>query len=381
MKRLFLLITVFLILVLLFSFVGFTDLLIQDKRVDDFFVGVSFCGDSFLDAKLLVDRVKFYTNLLVVQSGPASKNQTMLNEICDYAVEVGLSIIVYFGKFDLDWQPLWLDSAENRWGSSFLGVYFFDEPAGSLLDSFNETWNQYSDVITVDIPQNSDEMAELFVSSWQTMPGLVTVKNKLGSGLSYTSDYALYWFDYLAGYDVVFAEFGWNHSRIQDIALVRGAARVQDKEWGVIVTWTFNDPPYLEDGDRLYEDLLLAYENGAKYFIVFNYPEINDYGILTDNHFLALERFWQKIQSEDFHVPIIADSVLVLPKNYGYGMRRENDTIWGLWEADEKSVQIWNVSRVLLSRYAPYLDIVYEDDRFTLDKYFEIFYWNSTDIK
>jgi hypothetical protein len=381
MKRLFFLITVFLILVLLFSFVVFPDWLIQDKRVDDFFVGVSFCGDSFLDAKLLVDRVKFYTNLLVVQSGPASKNQTMLNEICDYAVEVGLSIIVYFGKFDLDWQPLWLDSAENRWGSSFLGVYFFDEPAGSLLDSFKETWNQYSDVITVDIPQNSDEMAELFVSSWQTMPGLVTVKDKLRSGLSYTSDYALYWFDYLAGYDVVFAEFGWNHSRIQDIALVRGAARVQDKEWGAIVTWTFNDPPYLEDGERLYEDLLLAYENGAKYFVVFNYPEINDYGILTDTHFSALERFWQKIQFDDSHVPIMADSVLVLPKNYGYGMRRENDTVWGLWEADEKSVQIWNVSRILLSRYAPYLDIVYEDDRFSFDKYFEIFYWNSTDIR
>jgi hypothetical protein len=381
MKRLFFLITVFLILVLLFSFVVFPDWLIQDKRVDDFFVGVSFCGDSFLDAKLLVDRVKFYTNLLVVQSGPASKNQTMLNEICDYAVEVGLSIIVYFGRFDLDWQPLWLDSAENRWGSSFLGVYFFDEPAGSLLDSFKETWNQYSDVITVDIPQNSDEMAELFVSSWQTMPGLVTVKDKLRSGLSYTSDYALYWFDYLAGYDVVFAEFGWNHSRIQDIALVRGAARVQDKEWGAIVTWTFNDPPYLEDGERLYEDLLLAYENGAKYFVVFNYPEINDYGILTDTHFSALERFWQKIQFDDSHVPIMADSVLVLPKNYGYGMRRENDTVWGLWEADEKSVQIWNVSRILLSLYAPYLDIVYEDDRFSFDKYFEIFYWNSTDIR
>ncbi|KON32274.1 hypothetical protein AC477_03190 [miscellaneous Crenarchaeota group-1 archaeon SG8-32-1] len=381
MKRLFFLITVFLILVLLFSFVLFPDWLIQDKRVDDFFVGVSFCGDSFLDAKLLVDRVKFYTNLLVVQSGPASKNQTMLNEICDYAVEVGLSIIVYFGKFDLDWQPLWLDSAENRWGSSFLGVYFFDEPAGSLLDSFKETWNQYSDVITVDIPQNSDEMAELFVSSWQTMPGLVTVKDKLGSGLSYTSDYALYWFDYLAGYDVVFAEFGWNHSRIQDIALVRGAARVQDKEWGAIVTWTFNDPPYLEDGERLYEDLLLAYENGAKYFVVFNYPEINDYGILTGTHFSALERFWQKIQFDDSHVPIMADSVLVLPKNYGYGMRRENDTVWGLWEADEKSVQIWNVSRILLSQHAPYLDIVYEDDRFSLEEYFEIFYWNATDIR
>jgi hypothetical protein len=376
MKQLFLLVTVFLILVLLFSFCVLPDWLIKDKRKDNFFVGVSFCGDSFSDAKLLVDKVKFYTNLLVVQSGPASKNQTMLNEICDYAVEVGLFIIVYFGKFDLDWQPLWLDAAENRWGSSFLGVYFFDEPAGSLLDSFKETWNQYSDLITVDIPQNSDEMAELFVSSWQSMPGLLTVKDKLGSGLTYTSDYALYWFDYLAGYDIVFAEFGWNHSRIQDIALVRGAARVQDKEWGVIVTWTFNDPPYLEDGDRLYEDLLLAYENGAKYFVVFNYPEINDYGILTDDHFLALERFWEKIRSDNYHVPVMADLVLVLPKNYGYGMRRENDTIWGLWEADEESVQIWNVSKVLLSKYAPYLDIVYDDDSFSLDQYFEIFYWN-----
>jgi hypothetical protein len=77
----------------------------------------------------------------------------------------------------------------------------------------------------------------------------------------------------------------------------------------------------------------------------------------------------------------MADLVMVLPKNYGFGMRRENDTVWGLWEADEDSVQIWNFSRVLLSRYAPYLDIVYYDDRFSLDEYFEIFYWNSRNIR
>ena len=33
----------------------------------------------------------------------------------------------------------------------------------------------------------------------------------------FTSDYALYWFDYLAGFDGVFVELGWNHSRTQQI--------------------------------------------------------------------------------------------------------------------------------------------------------------------
>jgi hypothetical protein len=243
MKQLFLLVTVFLILVLLFSFCVLPDWLIKDKRKDNFFVGVSFCGDSFSDAKLLVDKVKFYTNLLVVQSGPASKNQTMLNEICDYAVEVGLFIIVYFGKFDLDWQPLWLDAAENRWGSSFLGVYFFDEPAGSLLDCFMEMWNESSSEHQLNLPENYDEIAEFFVHSWETMPGLATVKERAVSLAAFTSDYALYWFDYLAGYDVVLAQFGWNHTLAQDIALIRGAARLQNKSWGAIITWKYNKPP------------------------------------------------------------------------------------------------------------------------------------------
>ena len=48
----------------------------------------------------------------------------------------------------------------------------------------------------------------------------------------FTSDYALYWFDYKAGYDTVLAEFGWNHSRQLNVALCRGAASVQGKDWG-----------------------------------------------------------------------------------------------------------------------------------------------------
>jgi hypothetical protein len=53
-------------------------------------------------------------------------------------------------------------------------------------------------------------------------------------------------------------------------ALCRGAAIAQDKQWGVMITWTYSQPPYIESGEELYNDLLLAYDNGAKYILVFN---------------------------------------------------------------------------------------------------------------
>jgi len=75
----------------------------------------------------------------------------------------------------------------------------------------------------------------------------------------------------------------------------------------------------------------------------------------------------------------VADYVLVLPKNYGFGMRYVDDSIWGLWKSDEKSMQIWNISRKLLSQHGLQLDIIYEDDRFSLEnEYSKIYYWNST---
>ena len=46
-----------------------------------FHVGVSFCGNTTAEAKLLIDRVKNYTNLLVIQSGPVSKNETSLTKL------------------------------------------------------------------------------------------------------------------------------------------------------------------------------------------------------------------------------------------------------------------------------------------------------------
>ena len=101
----------------------------------------------------------------------------------------------------------------------------------------------------------------------------------------FTADYALYWFDYKAGYSAVFGEFVGNESRARHIALCRGAASTFDRDWGVIVTWKYNQPPYLENGADLYDDLSLAYSSGAKYAVIFSYPDTGEYGTLNGGAF------------------------------------------------------------------------------------------------
>jgi len=107
----------------------------QQVNKSVFHVGVSFCGNTTAQAKLLIDRVKGYTNLFVVQSGPVSVNETAMNEIVNYAVISGLDVIVYFGYFNTNysWQVPWLDYAKQQWGIHFLGVYLNDEPGGQTL--------------------------------------------------------------------------------------------------------------------------------------------------------------------------------------------------------------------------------------------------------
>jgi hypothetical protein len=89
----------------------------------------------------------------------------------------------------------------------------------------------------------------------------------------FTSDYGLYWFDYLFGYNVVLGEFAGNQSRQLTVSLCRGAANVQHTEWGTMITWKYNQAPFLEEADQLYNDMVLAYENDAKYIVIFNSPD------------------------------------------------------------------------------------------------------------
>jgi hypothetical protein len=363
-----------LITVALFLLIDLGNWVTPDNGGTSVYFGVTFSSNSTAEAKLLIDKVKNYTNLLVVDSGPVSKNETLMNEICDYATNAKLNIIVYFGKIDQAWQLPWINNAKNRYGDRFLGIYFYDEPAGSLLHT-----SSTDEYLTANPPQNYEDMTNLFIDSWQTMPGLHSLKTLENPPTAFTSDFALYWFDYKAGYDVVMAQVGLNQSLTQDIALVRGAANVQNKSWGAIVTYTYDEPPYLENGDKLYQDMVTAYENGAKYIVVFNYPKTNDYGILKQEHFAALEKFWHKIQTSAAQDSVSAQAVLVLPKDYAWGMRTPDDTIWGLWSADAKAPQIWNATQTLLNRYGTRLDIVYDDPSFSLAaKYSEIYYWNST---
>ena len=56
----------------------------------------------------------------------------------------------------------------------------------------------------------------------------------------------------------------------------------------------------MENGTAMLGDMLTAYDAGAKYIVVFNYPtypNTNPYGILTGDQFAAMKKFWSQINS------------------------------------------------------------------------------------
>jgi hypothetical protein len=239
----------------------------------------------------------------------------------------------------------------------------------------------YDQIIAQRPFQTYDEVANSLVNTCQNTTGWLHSQTSVKV---FTSDYALYWYDYLGGYDVVFAQIGWNHTETQDIALARGAANLQGKDWGAIITWKYDHQPYLENGTEMYDQMRLAYESGAKYIVVFNYPTYppnNQYGILQDDHFLALQRFWNDtVQNKTVtNGGVKAEAVLVLPKNYGWGMRSLQDNIWGIWQPDAASPQVWAALQTCLHKYGSKLDIVYDDSAYQLaERYQQVYYWNQT---
>ena len=376
----------------------------NENPVEPYF-GVSFCGNTAEEAQLLIDKTKDYTNLFVLQSGPISKNETATNEVCDYAVDAGLDVIVFFGWFDPDypWQIPWLDFAKDRWGDDFLGIYLFDEPGGIQIDydwsyifhhiknvapEFYQTIEDYiqesaDQTVIRDYEEAKKRYLEYLIAHIQ----LDELINR--SITSFTSDYALYWFDYLSGYDTIFVQLGWNHNIQKHIGLCRGAANVQQKDWGTIIVWNDRNPDLdinngtYKTGPEMLYDMLVSYEAGADYIIIFDYPTNppgNPYGILIDEHFEAMQKFWNYMQQKpEEYGKTTGQAALVLPENYGWGMRRIDDKIWGYWGPDDLSPQIWTLCHKLLAQYGLTLDIVYDDPDFPLEGvYQEIYYWNYT---
>jgi len=323
----------------------------------EFFVGVQLGYGGVDDCKALVDKVKNYTNLFVISSNDITQNDTELNEVCDYIYDAGLSFIIYFQYTSVNYRydaQNWTIQAKEMYGDQFLGEYFLDEIGGKQLDmGYPYIGSSYSYMeATNEFVQLVQKCGADFLQS---------------GGEDFTSDYALYWFDYKAGFDTVLAAFGWNQSRQLHISLCRGAAKVQNKDWGAMLTWTYNHPPYLESGAELYEDLLLAYHSGAKYAVVFNHDEnepYSGYGILTEEHFEALENFWNyKNDNPKKHGSLTADVTFVLPPDYGFGFRDPDDRVWRYWK-EHHSSKMWNEVNDLLDEYGNRLDIVYSDPEF-----------------
>jgi hypothetical protein len=342
------------------------------KSKDDFFFGVTYGQDTVEGAKLLIDKVQNYTNVFVIDSMPISNNEAELNEVCNYAAAKNLSFFVYFfSLYGSNWQREWVVTANQTWGEKFLGVYLRDEPGGRQID-LREDFNNAS---------SYSEASELYVQAVSTTWSMQFLKEKALPKV--TSDYVLYWFDYLAGFDIIFVELGWNNSRIEQIALCRGAANVQGKSWGAIITLTYQQPPYMETAPETYRDMLTAYDAGAKYILMFNYAigtQPNQQDVLTDPYFDAMQQFWNYANANPRDLSKNqAQVAFVLPQNYGWGMRNPNDLIWGIWRTDNISATIWQKMTFLAEKYGLKLDIIYEENSVNLSNYYsKLYYWNQT---
>jgi hypothetical protein len=387
---------IILIVVLFVSFIATVAWWLDDlDQAPDFFVGVEFAySNNVGDLKALVDKVKDYTNLFVLGAVEMTFNKTALDESCDYIYDAGLYFVILFTDTDryrrgptstaiepLTWiyQPMiWIYEARQKYGDKFWGVYRYDEPGGHQLDQGPSALLNKTDAAAYGTYANAS-------TEYVNNLSYLVKYYKYTSHELFTADYGLYWFDYKSGYDAIFADFGFNLSRPLHIGLCRGAATSQGRSWGAIITWTYDEYPYLENGTKVYSDLKLAYDSGAKYTIVFSYPKIGPYGTLIDGpegHFEALQKFWNYVHSNPNKRGVNrVEAAYVLPADYGFGFRRADDTIWGLWDADELSQKVWSDAKTLVDRYGVGLDIVYSDPEVmnaVESRYDTLFFWNQT---
>ena len=344
----------------------------QIEESPDFFLGVDVAYADLATIKRVIDEVSSYTNLFVIGSTGISHDKMKLGETCQYLNDQDMQFIIYT---DDPFRLELINDVVTKYEDNFMGIYYLDEQGGRQLDLVDLRW--------VEEAENYTDAATHFVEGLNGWLNLRSIRNVTFPYVPsdfplFTSDYSLYWFDYLAGYDVVFAEFGWNYSRQLSVALCRGAATVQNKEWGVMITWTYNHPPYLESGAELYEDMVLAYENGAKYILVFDTNENYTEGILKEEHFEALKEFWQyTLDNPRKSTQIEKRVAFVLPKDYGYGFRGPEDKIWGLWEGTVLSLEMSYHLGSFLEEYGTNLDIIYGNEIITNEIYNKYIFWNG----
>jgi hypothetical protein len=385
------------------------------QTTPDIYVGVDmgygnyFTGAS--QAKTLIDQVRPYTNLFIVGSSGITTNAGALGDVLQYAYDKGMYFISFvpqfFNLFYLNSSlgssqfygynsTQWFDYAEANWTDHLLGFMYpvEDEPGGKMLDrasdrpvriTNNTSELRYGTVYT----SNISEAALAFEDGYGTTLGDERTNPDL-NGTNYplfTSDYALYWFDYKAGQDGVFAEFAGNYSRQLNMALCRGAAQVQGKEWGVTIAYKTSNYPYLESGDDLYKDMVTAYDGGAKYIVIFDTNPTYTGDILQSEHYTALKNFWTYVQNNPRKsTPVNGRTALVLPANYGFGFRGPNDSVWGVWNALDFSYGLTINSAIgnLLRQYGNKLDIIYDDGTHYSARYYgyqNVIYWDDPSLQ
>jgi hypothetical protein len=345
-----------------------------ENEFEEFYVGVDVAYDDLDKITNLVDQIADYTNILIIGSTGITYDQYKLNQTILYLKDKDLSYVVFAAGAN---RLVSINESVASYNDGFAGIYYDDEHGGRQLDL-----DDYRSVFSAD---NYSDAASQFINNIRYRLNAEFYQNNSYSFIVpssfrlFTSDYALYWFDYTGGYDVVLAQLGWNYSRQLNIALCRGAATVHNKDWGVIVTWTYTKPPYLGSDQELFNDLVLAYENGAKYALVFDSDETYTQSTLSQEHLDALERFWQYTKDHPRSADLLAGRVaFVLSKDYGYGFRGPEDKVWGLWENDELSLEVSENLGALLEEYGSKLDIIYDDGLKLDNTYKQYFFWNGT---
>ena len=184
----------------------------QNQTITDplsVFVGVDAAYDNPEEIRTLVDTISNYTNLFIIGSTGITNNETKLTEMCQYLYDEGLSFIVYT-EMPPEIGAAWIRYAKATWGSRFLGLYVYDEAGGKQLDLFESDGQRRHPVGEADNYTDARNQFEITLNASLNW----VIWNYTSESIPlFSSDYALYWFDYQGGYDTLFAEFGGNYSR------------------------------------------------------------------------------------------------------------------------------------------------------------------------